>query len=528
MDMRHKALWSAAVAVAALVLAVSPAGAWQPPTGIPTPPFGITEVAGPFTHYVDNTHAAATDSSNANGSPSKPRLTVPTALAAGSVVEVRGGPYTIPNGRTWTGNGTAAAPVFIKGVGSPVFQDTGEKSTINFSGSYFIVEGVVFNNKALSTSGATNFTLRGSVVRNYSPGSNSSAIGAGGTNNVIYNNEIHNNGESEGAAEIDIHGIKVTGGASYLWIVDNHIHHNGGDSIQLGDAQTSGTCGTWPQYIYIGRNQMHRDRENAVDVKKACDVIVSQNTMYDYVARDTSAGDAIVSHDGAKRVWVIFNEVYDVDMGVGTTGTEGFYVVGNIIRDVDAPGANTSSFYSSGTAIYARASTGVQIVNNTIWRARMGVSYQSGAGADFTVVNNIIDTLGGFRVGLNSSSGLSGSTINNNLYGGAFSNRVGSTNYSSLSSWQGTGKDTAGLNQPPQFVNEAANNYRLGSASPAVNKGTTHSVYQKFFDLYGRSIAVDREGVARPFGPAWDMGAYEWSGVTADPPEPPMGLVVRP
>ncbi|MEP0843651.1 MAG: hypothetical protein HRF43_13185, partial [Phycisphaerae bacterium] len=105
--------------------------AWVPPIGVPMPTFGIREQApaspSPWTgtvagfYYVDNTHSASTDASNPNGYPAKPRKTIPTDLPAGSVVEVRGGPYTytiggvIPLG----GNGTAAQPVFIKGVSAP-------------------------------------------------------------------------------------------------------------------------------------------------------------------------------------------------------------------------------------------------------------------------------------------------------------------------------------------------------------------------------------------------------------------------
>src|SRR5262249_23595314 len=34
---------------------------WTPPLGIPAPSFGITQTAGAFTHYVDNTATGATD-----------------------------------------------------------------------------------------------------------------------------------------------------------------------------------------------------------------------------------------------------------------------------------------------------------------------------------------------------------------------------------------------------------------------------------------------------------------------------------
>src|SRR6185503_909125 len=94
--------------------------AWQPPAGIPAPEFGVRERPGGVTHWVDNTNRQATDERNPYGSPSRPRLTVPASLAAGSVVEVRGGPYTMdtPGAQdTWVLAGEPARPVFVRGVG---------------------------------------------------------------------------------------------------------------------------------------------------------------------------------------------------------------------------------------------------------------------------------------------------------------------------------------------------------------------------------------------------------------------------
>ena len=46
----------------------------KPVAGIPAPPFGISEQPGAVTHYVNNQHAAATDSDNPNGTPDRPRM----------------------------------------------------------------------------------------------------------------------------------------------------------------------------------------------------------------------------------------------------------------------------------------------------------------------------------------------------------------------------------------------------------------------------------------------------------------------
>src|SRR5687768_4557562 len=99
-----------AIAVAALGTS---AFAWTPPIGIPAPTFGIDETVddATYTHWVDNSRPC-TDSGN--GTPAAPRCTIPNTLAAGSVVQVRGGPYSVGH-ETWTFNGTAAQPAYVRG-----------------------------------------------------------------------------------------------------------------------------------------------------------------------------------------------------------------------------------------------------------------------------------------------------------------------------------------------------------------------------------------------------------------------------
>ena len=50
---------------------------------------------GPYTHYVDKTSPTATDTNNPYGTPDRPRLTIPSSLAPGSVVEIHGSGYVL-------------------------------------------------------------------------------------------------------------------------------------------------------------------------------------------------------------------------------------------------------------------------------------------------------------------------------------------------------------------------------------------------------------------------------------------------
>jgi hypothetical protein len=111
------------------------------------------------------------------------------------------------------------------------------------------------------------------------------------------------------------------------------------------------------------------------------------------------------------------------------------------------------------------------------------------------VVNNIV--VNNPRTGISqycysgqSCIGSTNTVANNLVYGNGtnMSLRVGSA----------TGTITA----DPQFVSYAASgttgNYRLKSTSPAANKGTS-----------SYAPATDIDGVARPRGGAFDIGAYE-------------------
>lgn len=75
----------------------------------------------------------------------------------------------------------------------------------------------------------------------------------------------------------------------------------------------------------------------------------------------------------------------------------------------------------------------------------------------------------------------------------------------------------------PLFVNAAsddAGDYRLRSNSPAIDRSTPGvstatarpDVYADYQTRYGLNIRFDRNGVARPQGTGWDLGAYEYQG----------------
>jgi hypothetical protein len=304
---------------------------------------------------------------------------------------------------------------------------------------------------------------------------------------VQYDNEINNNGNPDGSSG-DRHGIQASGGTNYNWILDNHIHHNSGDGIQFCHGCIG--SGNGPAYVYIGRNHIHDDHENALDIKETRGpVIVSENDMHGYANTATSNGETVrINDEGSQgEIWLLYNKLYDAG--------------GNCISPSGSDSGSNDTLWIIGNQLWACdsgvASGASHIVNNTVYNTSGGIS---GSGA-VEVRNNIVMNGG--------SIGSGASACSHNLVSGASApNSCSST-----------------VSANPLLVNVAVGNFHLTLSSPARDAGTLSSVYQTFQSKFGLSIAVDRDGVARPQG-AWDIGAYEYStGVT--PPAAPRGLVVQ-
>jgi hypothetical protein len=168
-------------------------------------------------------------------------------------------------------------------------------------------------------------------------------------------------------------------------------------------------------------------------------------------------------------------------------------VTGAGIHAYHDPGLDTGRIFNNvidgqdiGTwGIVLRNATNVQVYNNTIINAR---PYNSDGGSDIddsgstnvTIRNNILSL---------PIEGTTGATCSNNLFiddanGNPSSPNCGANNVKTPS---------AG------FVNASANDYHLTSKSPAVDKGSTIP-----------SVTVDMDGVSRPQGAAYDIGACEF------------------
>lgn len=524
---------------------------WKPPLGIPAPEFGITQTHlmyagqdfdystgsapykdagnGPYSHYINVSAGNATDTANPYGTATLPRKTIPLNLPAGSVVEIHGGPYSTVtfNGNSIGvyGKGTAAKPIFIRGV--PGALPTFSVTAIVF-GSYLIYENLSFVGTAIVShrpdlvpggpADSDHLVFRHMVMRG--TGANAGVLvafsGTGQWNDptkpwsrdfVFWDNTISDYGDWQSATENDSGGIVVGGfNAHNIWILNNTISHAGGDSVRIG----SNPVTNYPTYtatnIYIGGNTFFDNGENCLDVKGCYNAVISQNVMHGGHATTSSSGTAIAFHYKCDNIWIVANTIYDAPIGI--SGSDGLvlYVIGNLIYDV-GDGLN---YWDSNNTIH--------MVGNTFARMNNGIYDVGQSSNPHPVINNIFTGLNspttGYHIKMNSASASNSEMKSNLIYepGGQFRVSWG-TLYTSLFALQAaTGKGQDCLVSDPKFVDGQVNNFRLQPTSPAIDAAAIPSTYTALFasKFPGTSIARDLVGNLRPLGSSWDIGAFEF------------------
>lgn len=510
-------------------------GTYVPPTGIPAPPFGMDQTvlsihgdANYYTHWVDNTHPSATDSpSGRAGTPSAPRLTMPTAssLVAGDVVQVRGGTYSMGANYAISGTGTAVNPIFVTGplTGTkPLFNVNGTRSWA-MNGSYIITQYVDYYNgdQDFVALGGDHNVLRHCEITGTGTSVDGSGAAISASNSsycVAAYNTIHDCGDWQSATENDLHGLGVPGKSAgvavqwdHLWYLHNTVYHMGGDGC--GNGHDNDHVG---HDLYIGGNLFYDCRENGIDLKEIHNIVISENEVYGMHTVDTAAGEGIVVHygpttgDGPYNCWILNNYVHDCDMAIVSTGVQdtgsypGSWWIGNLIvncsnagLDPDRGGGTLRCYHNTVVGCGVGIGAGLGSGSPTAWESKGNIYYDCDK-----------------HVLANNSTNTACATFNNDLMyqGGAnLAIEWDTVTYTSLSAFKNaTGQENSNQQADPLFVNAAGGNYRLSVGSPAINNGyDMSSVETTFQAAFGETLLVDIAGNARPNG-VWDIGAYEY------------------
>ncbi len=527
--------------IATVSITVEDSGAYTMPVGIPSPGFGISDEppADPVEwpnaqatgfYYIDN--SVTCSDTNTYGYPANPRCTIPTNPVVGAgqkmVLKASPNPYYSRN-FSWQQiqlNGSVNNRAWIVGVNDgpnkPIVMSNPSTNTgWRMEGSYWTIDGIIFDGVGPAVRGdlgaESYVVIRHSEIRNRTGTTGSAtSMNASTQNGLYFDVFIHANGliEEDLSMEHDVHGIQVNSAAN-LWILDSMFSENAGDSIQVNGAGASN--------IYVGRNKMHSEGENAVDTKEFNTMVISENDGWDMrrVGYGNSGGNAqifYINDEGTQLGgwWAINNRAWDTGgpgIASASLGAD-VYIIGN-----------TVAWCNDGIQNWTHGGRTAFIYNNTIDKCRnsaFNVSVPGGPGAFTRIAGNYVG---------------SGDWIYQLLTYGGSTTDTGSFlefdyNYFEETInllWANTPRDLSWMrantswldnsieNITPQFVGQDNFDYHLTQSSPLVDEHSNiFSGYTNFNSQFSTSIQKDRSDVVRPENGLWDIGAYEYSSNITD------------
>jgi hypothetical protein len=415
-------------------------------------------------YYVDGTVSAGgngTSWSSAwnsfsaiNWSLIKPGDTI--SISGGTTGETYAGPLTVG------ANGSATAQVTIAAA-----TDAGHNGPVTIEGNGTLADGVVINGRNYVTVSGLN--VRDIADAGFSVKSTSAGV-------IINGNSVYSGDPGGGNAR----GYDVRNSTGVL------VSGNSFATPTNTAAQTDGIYSQGNNNVTFEHNHIVISNSNtnghSDDIQSYQDgnVVVRDNWFQ-------QANTATVNNHGA---WISDGQ---------TGGAVQFYnnvvLVPNLTSDSAVTDYKETSWSGTGS---------VNFWNNTIIGGGRGVNI---AGANLAQIkNNIIEPAArGYGVVLLPGTSLPTNAVSHNLIW-APNASIANVNNSSLSwaQWQALGYDAGGVNANPDFVNAAGGNYALASGSPAIDHGMTLS-----------PVTTDYNGVARPQGAAYDIGAFEYNSGTS-------------
>jgi hypothetical protein len=282
----------------------------------------------------------------------------------------------------------------------------------------------------------------------------------------FYGNEVHNAGAGPTSSKY-YHAVYFSTDSNHIDVGWNHIHDNFTcRAIQFHSSPLCRPgCGASDE---TGRNQF--------------DLHVHDNLIHG----DNCNGINFATVDPQKGAVEAYNNV--------------IYHVG--LMDPKNEGGAFSCIYVAGITNHGRAGTGtVEVFNNTL--------YDCGANHS----RNSDGSRGAFSVGGGPAS-LTMRLRNNAVYqlpgeiylDGSKAQITGEKNLW-FGAGDGPGQTQSNINADPQFIDLGRFDFHLRGASPARDEGAAVLPSNPF--VFGNAHAADKDGVPRPQGKAFDLGAYE-------------------
>ena len=306
-------------------------------------------------------------------------------------------PATIPAGAilktTYNGIigdvGTATAPYFYK-LGTATAPFTG-KIEVGPSARYIILQAI--QDRGLQSSafdiakGAQFIVVRDSDIQD-----GQTALSTAGTDVVIRNCRIHDNGNWQPTAPGDRDYLGIAGyGGHRLHVYGCEIFHCESDGIQInnGGFRASATAplndaGIRQTFIY--NNYIHHNKQSAVGTKGCYDMVIARNKFEGHHVSTSGSGPGQINQYGGVGIWNVENECIDNDRSFGVVGvsygpeTSGYDLIYYRNKTTsltgpyrfDVPGSDPAYAFGIDVAAWGN---GMALVENSFIR---GIGYDGG------------------------------------------------------------------------------------------------------------------------------------------------------
>lgn len=280
------------------------------------------------------------------------------------------------------------------------------------------------------------------------------------------------------------------------------------------------------------------DTHGAIFIQRSNNVLIGKNSITS-ATYTSSQTDGIYSQYNTANIYeynniIIYNQNPTPHCdGIQSYNDSDLTIRGNYIEQDNTKRGNAQGIYAtSGAGIfrfynnvvycpnteaglisyhYEDSGARVEVYNNTA--TGMSTNIIVIGGADSIVKNNILNGMGnGSVLGIEDPLTDISSQIDYNIYNSTGSQLVFYAGVmKSWNEWRNLGAETHGAHTVPGLD---LNFKPSSNLSPAVDSGTNLSMF----------FTIDKEGVRRPQGVAWDIGAFEFSGGNTSGIKPPSNL----